>query len=243
VGRLRVVDLGDFKVISAFGRLIPLGFSPAICFDFVGGAGFQLQLEFGISYRVSFAVFNSNIERIWCLDSGKTESIKETLTGFLARFCQDADSLKQGHGPVGANPDRPYLLWRFKYEHARNGNGNGSGLRNNQETYLEGLQKLYGKLSKAACKQYAYPNPLDLPIDEIKAILAVKGRKHERVEAWKDFIADRFGDNIEYRGSHWEHEKEDFNKIGNCYRFHQAAAYHRWYTLKDLLPEHGIYVV
>ena len=47
-----------------------------------------------------------------------------------------------------------------------------------------------------------------------------------------------------------EHQKHDFVAFGssekgtesNCYRFHQAATYHRYYMLKDLLPSQGIAV-
>ncbi|MDX2503601.1 MAG: hypothetical protein QNL62_03875 [Gammaproteobacteria bacterium] len=49
----------------------------------------------------------------------------------------------------------------------------------------------------------------------------------------------------------WEQQKDDFEDLENAhqmiekevYKFHQAAIYHRDYTLKQLLPKHGIIVL
>lgn len=154
-----------------------------------------------------------------------------------------------GHGAVATFPDRPYLTWEFEYENPRGKNGNvKSGKRNNPETFLEGLEKLHHYLVKAS-KNSGNGKPTDFSKvkDEIDGILRVEADKEGRCSLWQDFIQKHFGINSEYPGEEWGEEKDEFeNKvspeaIGNCYRFHQAAAIHRWYVLKDLLPEHGIY--
>lgn len=155
-----------------------------------------------------------------------------------------------GHGAVATYPDRPYLKYKFKYEHGRYGNGTDSGCRNNPETFLEGLKKLHAHLTEAAKRKYANSSPKEFPEDEIKTILQMESEKEGRVKAWQKFIKETIGDtNAEsYQGEDWAKQKDNFDKlkppnnIGDAYRFHQAAAYHRWYTLKDLLPEHEIYV-
>jgi len=56
---------------------------------------------------------------------------------------------------------------------------------------------------------------------------------------------------LNYSPYDWERQKDDFEGLENSheminkdvYRFHQAAAYHRNYTLKQLLPKHGIIVL
>ena len=157
-----------------------------------------------------------------------------------------------GHGAVSTYPDQPYLNWHFTYEEARYGNGKQSGERNNQKTYLEGLQELHKKLSIGAKKRYSTPNIREIPEKPIKDILALESdNTNNRCDAWKKFIADEIDDGKEahYLGGEWNRQKDGFNTlnppnhISNCYRFHQAAVYHRWYSLKDLFPEHGIYVV
>ena len=53
-----------------------------------------------------------------------------------------------------------------------------------------------------------------------------------------------------YDPEEWENDKKKFahgisSRDGiatHVYRFHQAAAYHRYHVLKDMLPSHGIAV-
>ncbi len=58
-------------------------------------------------------------------------------------------------------------------------------------------------------------------------------------------------DTLSYSKYDWEQQKDDFEDLENAhqmiekevYKFHQAAIYHRDYTLKQLLPKHGIIVL
>lgn len=188
--------------------------------------------------------------------SSKTTKIKSIVVNFFSSketkiksILGENFSRGLGHGAVYTYPDRPYLTWKFKYENTRYGDEIESKTRNNQKTFLEGLEKLHTKLVKASENIYKNPDIKDLPIDKIKNILANEAKKDLRVQDWKDLIKEIDGDTVEYNGDKWNEEKDDFqnkkppNHIGNCYKFHQAATYHRWYTLKDLLPENGIYAV
>lgn len=175
---------------------------------------------------------------------------------FLKKFIEEmlsvgAEIASQGlgHGAVATYPDRPYMKWRFEYSQGRYGNGKDSGRRNNTDTFLEGLQKLHKLLQSAAKSKYATPKTHEFPEDKIKEILGLEAEKKDRSEAWIQFIKQTFNEETPtYYGADWNNEKDNFDDtkpgtVGDCYRFHQAAAYHRWYTLKDLLPEHEIYVV
>lgn len=156
-----------------------------------------------------------------------------------------------GHGAVATYPDRPYLTWDFNYDSADYSRSMHSGARDNQATFWQAIVRLHEKISAAIphlSDQQTAPQPL--PEQAIKAILAFEGGKEERVEKWQQFIQEHLGDGlVEYQGDEWNEQKTEFDSlptpehIGDCYRFHQAASFHRWYVLKDLLPEHGIYVV
>jgi len=159
-----------------------------------------------------------------------------------------------GHGAVGTYPDRPFLRWRFDYL-----NGDDSGWRENQETFLEACRKLHAAFSDFAVKAGISVNPVafDAIEGQVKTILAVEGAKEERTRAWVSAIEqDKLfthasNEVLHYWKHEWEQQKDDFEYLKNShemrekevYRFHQAAIYHRDYTLKQLLPKHGIVVV
>ena len=183
-----------------------------------------------------------------------SDRLENKWDSFLNLFKSDfaeAGAKGLGHGPVMSYPDQPYLSWKFTYEHSRYGNVKESKLRDNQATFLEGCEKLHAYLKRAAEKYYGNPDTKPMPIDKIKEILSSEGEKPERILLWQKFILEYLREEtpVVYKGEQWNLEKENFSKlivpnhIGHCYRFHQAATYHRYYTLKDLLPEHEIYAV
>ncbi len=182
----------------------------------------------------------------------KSKKFWETFKGEIVGAIAEKASGGLGHGAVATFPDRPFLSWSFQYSKPRHGQGIESGERNNKETYLEGLTKLYDHFVCAAKKKYASPPIKPFPQDAIKNVLAIEAKKEGRINKWKEFInkhCDADDQPADFHGDAWAKQIDDFentmapNHIGDCYRFHQAAAYHRWYTLKDLLPEHEIYVV
>ena len=81
--------------------------------------------------------------------------------------------------------------------------------------------------------------------------------KEGRIEAWIEAIDSGSLFETEAREAlffskhDWEQQKEDFEDIENAheiiekevYKFYQVAMYHRDYTLKQLLPKHGIAVL
>lgn len=159
-----------------------------------------------------------------------------------------------GHGAVGTYPDRPFLRWRFTYL-----NGSDSGWRQNQKTFLDGCRQLHRAFCAFAAEAGIAENPKHFEEigSEVKAILAVEAAKEGRIQAWVQAIEqgrlfDPEPDEALYYWKHeWEQQKEAFEYLNHShemrqkevYRFHQAAIYHRDYTLKYLLPKHGIVVV
>lgn len=154
-----------------------------------------------------------------------------------------------GHASVFEWPDRPYLHWRFTFTRQRPNNGPVSD-RDNRVTFLEACEKLHGFFSRFVKKRYtdSAVRSFDEIAPQVKEIIHSQGTGDERVELWKR--SGLAGDMPEYRPQAWEDEKNAFAGLKDsslsikthAYRFHQAAAYHRYYVLKDLLPSHGIAV-
>jgi hypothetical protein len=160
-----------------------------------------------------------------------------------------------GHGGVGTYPDRPFLKWRFTYEK----NDKDSGWRNNPEAYLEGCEKLHKAFGEYA--QKANISKGYISFDRIKSkvfeILCLEADKKGRIDAWrsairqKELFESEEGEALEYSPKDWEEQKDNFVTLDNShdivkheiYQFHQAAIYHRNYTLKELLPRYGIVVL
>ena len=161
-----------------------------------------------------------------------------------------------GHGPVATFPDQSHLKWSFEYEISKE-----RSERNNPLTFLEGCEELHKKLLKLSKlyykdEQIAYSDFSKIK-ETIKNILTYKTCE-DKIKKWQEEIKSGklFDTNqkefLDYDdGTEWEEQKtKEFCKIPhsskakdlNIYKFHQAADYHRHYTLKHLLPKHGIIV-
>ena len=160
-----------------------------------------------------------------------------------------------GHGAVGTYPDRPFLRWRFNFKK----NNRDSGWRDNRVTFLEACEKLHKAFSEYAEKAGIVKNPVTFTSirNEVDRILRLELAKEGRIEAWIEAINKGVLFNNEdhealYFSKHdWEQQKDDFEDLEHAhemiekevYQFHQAAIYHRDYTLKQLLPKYGIIVL
>ena len=162
-------------------------------------------------------------------------------------FAEGGDSAL-GHGAVMSLPDMPFLKWEFYFEKPRPGNGCLS-VRDNVASFAEGCKALYMKLRAYAEKKYADTQPV--AYDDIRgrvlSVLNVVGDKETRSDAWyKSGLLPE--DAPRYDKNEWAIEIEKFGYLArsedgltlDCYKFHQAATYHRYYVLKDLLPRHRI---
>jgi len=161
-----------------------------------------------------------------------------------------------GHGAVGTYPDRPFLRWKFAY---KKNNTKPTKWRDNSVTFLEGCKKIHEAFSQYASKAKLTINAVDFDQikDEVKKILQLEADKEGRIEAWKKAINSSklfkksAQEALYYSPYHWEQQKDDFEDLKNShemisknvYQFHQAAIYHRDYTLKHLLPKYNIAVL
>lgn len=160
-----------------------------------------------------------------------------------------------GHGAVGTYPDRPFLRWRFKFEK----NNADSGWRDNPATFLEACEKLHRAFREFAVGAGISNNPVEFESIKVvvDGILRIESAKEGRIEAWKESISGgklfvpEAKEALHYSEDDWEDQKDAFDDLTGSneivekeiYQFHQAATYHRDYTLKQLLPKHGIVVL
>ncbi|MDD2966771.1 MAG: hypothetical protein PHN64_04670 [Desulfovibrionaceae bacterium] len=169
---------------------------------------------------------------------------------FVAAPLADMVSSNLGHAGAATYPDRPYLHWKLTFEEQRPGNGKESH-RDNQKTFFEACQSLYTFFSEFCRCKYANQTQtsFDNISEEIISILSYEGNKEGRCNKWH--ISSLVNGMKPYDSQLWEDQKKIYfkqNKVSeegissHAYRFHQAAAFHRYYVLKDFLPAHGIAV-
>ena len=166
-----------------------------------------------------------------------------------------------GHGAVATFPDRPYLVWSFDYEDFNDEvTGKATSIRNNPETFLSGCQALHAMFQRFGKNRPEYTNNdarkfTDIE-QSIREVLMVQGKKEERIKAWQNSASEGsiFGETgekfLEYDGKNWNDQWDDLNDNESytdamnlaVWHFYQAAAVHRTYVLRDLLPRHGLIV-
>ena len=167
-------------------------------------------------------------------------------------------SASLGHGGVATFPDRPYLHWKVDIDENRPGNGKHAD-RDNPVDYLEACEKMHGYFVDFAQRYFASSAPKEFSAisNRIETIIRFEGVKENRCAQWVEAIGDKSiypagADevNIQFDSTIWEDEKVKFGSSAaseisidsHAYKFHQAAALHRQYVLKELLPAHGIAV-
>ena len=186
--------------------------------------------------------------------------VKEHLMGGIA----EAASGALGHAGVATWPDKPFLVWTAVFEHevpAREVRQH----RDNPKTFLEGcraLHKMFCKVGREAPHlRERIPTRFGDIEERVQVILATVGDKGVRSEAWKAAAIDgAFAVDPEeipqYAGHDWLATLQDWRARqgtdhavrsqevveSDTFRFYQAAAIHRTFVLRDLLPTHGLAV-
>ncbi len=168
-----------------------------------------------------------------------------------------------GHGGCSIYPDLPYLKWEFEYEYTTPTLEEEVVVRDNPATFLEACQKVFYIFRRFLKTHPQYEDlrasgKIDKFLSNYEEILAFEGDKHERSLKWCEYAKKRntlfvgSGEIIPfYNADKWNKNHAYFTELSNVkdfsstpvFRFFQAANYHHHYSLRELLPEHGIIVI
>ena len=198
-------------------------------------------------HQPTIKITNKLSKNIFDLVKTKLDEAWKIIQGQMTEFGLGA----LGHAGVDVYPDMPYLQWKFKFDNPRPGEDGTESVRNNQDSFLNACEKLHGYFARVAKKCYDVKNvkPFDEIEGAVKKLLSVKDKLEQREEKWlKSGLCDGVQEYEKVKT--WDSQRNDFINATNSgdaietniYRFHQAAAYHRYYVLKDLLPANGIAV-
>jgi hypothetical protein len=167
-----------------------------------------------------------------------------------------------GHGAVATFPDQPYLTWRYSYKHPELWSSSPHVERRNAVDFSEGCQALHALFSRFV---EARPDLADKPAkrtfgavqETVDAILNVAQNRNQRACVWKKALAagELTGQRNEtvpdYDATLWREAMLRLDRLDTpldalqvpAYRFHEAAAMHRQYVLRELLPDRGIVLI
>lgn len=192
--------------------------------------------------------------------------VEETEKGFLkGLFSKLKEEVleyrapKLGHAQAGTIPDEPYREWEYK---------DYKGHRfqiSNQERALDAAQNCYMVLSRFLKR---FPQFLGSPIlpwqkivEKIAELFSHQGELEDRTEAWQKAISkgvigfEPRGKDIDlsYDDREWfraavtivKEEKDRYLRkegfeVSHWKYFHDAAAFHRFHLLHELLPQYEI---
>lgn len=193
--------------------------------------------------------------------------VDRAINGTVSSAAEIATDFKHqgalGHGAVATFPDQPFLRWRYSYERADLW-GDGAALvdRNNPGDYLEGSRALHAMFKEFAARRpdladTAARRDFDAIEESVAAIVAAPGQRDERSALWKRALAEgQFTGRSEealpdYEASAWRFQLASLSSLDSpsealgvpAYRFQEAAAMHRHFVLRELLPKHGIVLV
>jgi hypothetical protein len=164
-----------------------------------------------------------------------------------------------GHGAVATCPDQPYLTWGFEYEFPDLA-GRGED-RLNQLDFREAAHELHAMFAAFAKRRPDLAvsgggSGFDSIESVVGRIVATVAEKETRIRLWQTAVQEGrlfHGENRipEYDPAAMNASRDGLTRARSssevaktaAFRFFQAAAAHRWYVLRDLLPAHGIAIV
>ena len=161
-----------------------------------------------------------------------------------------------GHGAALTYPDRPYLQWKFDYEYPKK---RSSGFRDNPTTFLDACKNLHEIFLQIGARlpdtKHDQVRSFEDIEDVVTRILSIQAPREERENAWKAAAkaGELFVDSesiLPYQGFQWMRGLDSLRKAKDSrvslkkpiFLFFQAAAVHRTFVLRDLLPKHGLVV-
>jgi hypothetical protein len=194
------------------------------------------------------------------LQGGLMKNFRDAVSTAVGEAAQDTTGAL-GHGAVAVFPDQPYLDWAYTYELPESA-GAGRIERQNIDDYMQAAAALHGMFSTFARRRPEYAdNKARREFDDIKAairgIVGLIADVDGRIAAWQKALVDGTLTGspdkavAPYNHQEWRNQTNLLQTIPDpqgasglpAYHFHQAAALHRNFVLRQLLPKHGLYVI
>lgn len=166
-----------------------------------------------------------------------------------------------GHGAAAVFPDQPYLDWSYTYEMPEIAGVAEVG-RQNVRDYEQAAEALHGLFARFVAASPFWKDgkggrDFDDVRDDVRRIVGRAGDRATRIAAWRQAVNEgRFGrdagENLPaYDPEDWRAQTAGLASLPDAqaatqipaYRFHFAAALHRHYVLRHLLPRHGLHIV
>ena len=219
--RRNAVDSKSFKLLNAEGY--PL-----------------VRSKFG-EFFMQYPIIRNNVRAI-------VSSVAEEVTD------DGRDGGALGHAGVAFYPDEPYLHWQFRYEFPDMILDGGEAEHNNPEDFIEGCEKLHGMFVrfrdawKEDISDKSTYRPFAEVADQIRSILAFEDGKKARSANWQKRAKEFWDIKIpNYPGGSWKAAFTNDAAMdipeSDVHKFFRAAAYHKYFVVRELLPENGIHLV
>ena len=192
---------------------------------------------------------------------GETAEFFKALLKDLKRKILEYAAPKLGHAQAGTIPDEPYREWKYKDHKGK------TFQVSNPERSLDAAQNCYMVLLHFLRRfpQFSPNQPLPWQgmVDKLNALFTMKGDLEDRMQAWqKDISEGKFGfapqdqdAELDYNDRQWfktaveaikeadkpeRYERKAGFETSDWKYFHDAAAFHRFTALHEVLPAYGI---
>ncbi|HDQ39425.1 MAG TPA: hypothetical protein ENN39_00100 [Desulfonatronum sp.] len=189
-----------------------------------------------------------------------TPAVQAMLRGLRRRIKEYAVP-RLGHAQAGSIPDEPYRRWSYT-DH--------SGTRfeiSNMERALDAAMHCHQVLLKALGAFPAYSQAKPLPWHDLAAtfgrLFGLEADLAQRIASWRDAVAggafgwktEKQDKDVRYDDRQWfkdavsvektaegkeSYERKPGFESSDWKYFHDAAAFHRFTVLHEVLPEHGM---
>lgn len=180
------------------------------------------------------------------------------IPNFRAALTGAANLGSLGHAAVASSPDQPFLAWSYEYESFSDIPPRAQD-RFNLDFYIQAAEKLHAFFAAIRARRAGDADSAGQPFsairEPVRRVLTHVGDASARSAVWKSAAArGAFGPTgpiPEYGGQVMEASRQALARLRSVdesdsqptYRFYQAATKHRWFVLRDLLPEHGIVLI
>lgn len=191
---------------------------------------------------------------------GLLKNFRQVITTVVSNIAEDTTGAL-GHGAVATFPDQPYLEWAYSYEFPEIA-GQTIVERKNVNDFMEAAFALHAMFRAFATNRPDLVSEKGhMEFESIKAtvgeVLSLVAERDDRIAAWKEALAvgklSQDPDNSleDYSHQAWRNQMASLATLDQpeeassvpVYHFQQAAAVHKHFVLRELLPAHGIYVI